>query len=145
MLDVAPTELLLVAAVALIVIGPKDLPNVMRTVGRWVGRARGVASHFRSGFDQMVRDAEMEEMEKRWAAENARIMREHPAPADVGALPAPLADDRAATESSDAPRAAPFDPGGPLDMEPPSTEPAPPAPTRTYGADERPVDQRPLP
>lgn len=77
MLDVAPTELLLVALVALVVIGPKDLPRVMRTVGYWVGRARGVARHFRSGFDEMVRQAELEEMEKKWAAENARIMAEH--------------------------------------------------------------------
>ena len=79
MLDVAPTELMLVALVALVVIGPKDLPKLMRTVGYWVGRARGVARHFRSGMDEMMRQAEIEEMEKRWAAENERIMREHPA------------------------------------------------------------------
>jgi sec-independent protein translocase protein TatB len=78
MFDVAPTELMLVALVALVVIGPKDLPKLMRTVGYWVGRARGVARHFRSGMDEMMRQAEIEEMEKRWAAENARIMREHP-------------------------------------------------------------------
>ncbi len=78
MFDIAPTELLLVAFVALVVIGPKDLPKAMRVVGYWVGRARGVARQFRSGFDQMVREAELEEMEKRWAAENERIMREHP-------------------------------------------------------------------
>lgn len=83
MFDVAPTELLIVAVVALVVIGPKDLPKTMRVVGRWVGKARGVARHFRSGFDAMVREAEMEEMEKRWAEENARIMREHPAEAVV--------------------------------------------------------------
>ncbi|MBB4618748.1 Sec-independent protein translocase protein TatB [Sphingomonas abaci] len=80
MFDIAPTELMLVAIVALVVIGPKDLPKAMRVVGYWVGRARGVARQFRSGFDQMVREAELEEMEKRWAAENERIMREHPAP-----------------------------------------------------------------
>jgi len=80
MFDIAPTELLLVAFVALVVIGPKDLPKAMRVVGYWVGRARGVARQFRSGFDTMVREAELEEMEKRWAAENERIMREHPAP-----------------------------------------------------------------
>jgi sec-independent protein translocase protein TatB len=72
------SELLLVALVALVVIGPKDLPKAMRVVGYWVGRARGVARQFRSGFDNMVREAELEEMEKRWAAENERIMREHP-------------------------------------------------------------------
>lgn len=79
MFDIAPSELMLVAIVALVVIGPKDLPRAMRFVGQWVGRARGVARHFRSGFDEMIRQAELEEMEKKWAAENARIMAEHPA------------------------------------------------------------------
>ena len=78
MFDIAPTELLIVALVALVVIGPKDLPRVMRTVGQWVGRARGMARHFRSGIDTMMREAELEEMEKRWKEENERIMREHP-------------------------------------------------------------------
>lgn len=94
MFDVAPTELLLVAAVALLVIGPKDLPKAMRFVGYWVGKARGVARQFRSGFDEMVREAEFDEMQKKWAAENERIISEHP----QAALPAP--DD---TADSDAP------------------------------------------
>lgn len=78
MFDIAPTELMLVGIVALLVIGPKDLPKAMRFVGYWVGRARGVARQFRSGFDSMMREAELQEMEKKWAEENARIMREHP-------------------------------------------------------------------
>lgn len=78
MLGIDTSELLLVALVALVVIGPKDLPKAMRVVGYWVGRARGVARQFRSGFDTMIREAELEEMEKKWAEENARIMREHP-------------------------------------------------------------------
>ena len=88
MLDFNPSELLLVAVVALVVIGPKDLPKALRVVGHWVGKARGVARQFRSGFDSMVREAELEEMEKKWAEENARIMREHPATADVVDTPA---------------------------------------------------------
>jgi sec-independent protein translocase protein TatB len=79
MFDIAPTEMLIVLVVALVIIGPKDLPKVMRTVGQWVGRARGMARHFRSGIDTMIREAELEEMEKQWQAENERIMREHPA------------------------------------------------------------------
>lgn len=87
MFDVAPTELLLVAFVALLVIGPKDLPKAMRFVGQWVGRARGMARQFRSGFDNMVREAELEELEKSWAAENERIMREHPSSDDESSRP----------------------------------------------------------
>ena len=78
MFDIGYSELLLIAVVALVVIGPKDLPNVMRTVGKWVGKARGMARHFRSGIDTMMREAELEEMEKKWREDNERIMREHP-------------------------------------------------------------------
>jgi sec-independent protein translocase protein TatB len=80
MLDFNLSEMAVVAVIALLVIGPKDLPKAMRVVGHWVGRARGVARQFRSGFDTMVREAELAEMEKKWAAENERIMREHPTP-----------------------------------------------------------------
>ncbi|MEG3093417.1 Sec-independent protein translocase protein TatB [Sphingomonas sp. PB1R3] len=79
MFNIDSSEFLLVAIVALVVIGPKDLPKAMRVVGYWVGKARGVTRQFRQGFDNMVREAELEEMEKRWAAENERIMREHAA------------------------------------------------------------------
>ena len=78
MFDIGYSELLLIAVVALIVIGPKDLPRVMRTVGHWVGRARGMARHFRSGIDTMMRESELEEMEKKWREENERILRDHP-------------------------------------------------------------------
>lgn len=95
MFDIAPSEFLLVAFVALVVIGPKDLPKAMRVVGYWVGRARAVGRQFRAGFDEMVREAELEEMEKKWKAENERIMREHPA------IPPPAAatDDVAAADA----------------------------------------------
>jgi sec-independent protein translocase protein TatB len=79
MFDIASSEFLLVMLVALLVIGPKDLPKVLRVVGKWVGKARGVAAQFRSGFDEMVRQSELEELEKKWKAENDRIMSEHPA------------------------------------------------------------------
>ncbi len=88
MLDFNAPEFLVVAIVALLVIGPKDLPKAMRFAGKWFGKARGVARQFRAGFDNMVREAELAEMEKQWAAENARIMAEHP-PAQ---LPAPEAE-----------------------------------------------------
>lgn len=78
MFDIASSEFMLVVLVALLVIGPKDLPKVLRVVGKWVGKARGVAAQFRSGFDEMVRQSELEEMEKKWQAENDRIMRDYP-------------------------------------------------------------------
>lgn len=89
MFDVAPSELLLIAFVALVVIGPKDLPKAMRVVGYWVGKGRGVMRQVRSGFDTMMREAELKELEEKWAAENARIMREHPMTPQM--LPEPMA------------------------------------------------------
>ncbi|HEU4961716.1 MAG TPA: Sec-independent protein translocase protein TatB [Sphingomonas sp.] len=78
MFDIGSPELLLVAVVAIVVIGPKDLPKAMRVVGYWVGKARGTMRQFRAGFDAMVREAELAEMEKKWAEENKRIMAAHP-------------------------------------------------------------------
>ena len=82
MFGVDSTEFLILAAVALVVIGPKDLPKLMRTLGYWVGRARGMARHFTSGIETMMREAELEEMEKKWREENERIMQLHPPGAD---------------------------------------------------------------
>jgi len=127
--DVASTELLLLGAVAVAVIPPKDLPRAMRFAGQWIGKARGMARHFRSGLDEMIRQAELEEIEKKWREENERIMREHPlydaiehpaeepamtalaapaepAPAEVAAVPA-------ATETELSPRASESDPASP--------------------------------
>ncbi|HZC38339.1 MAG TPA: Sec-independent protein translocase protein TatB [Sphingomicrobium sp.] len=71
-------EIAIIAVLALIFIGPKELPKVMRTVGYWVGRVRGMARHFTAGLEDMVRQAELEEMEKKWREENERIMQIHP-------------------------------------------------------------------
>lgn len=55
-------ELVLVAVVALIVVGPKDLPKLMRSAGKLVAKARRLAGEFTSAFDQMAREADMEEL-----------------------------------------------------------------------------------
>lgn len=75
MFDVGAGELLVILIVAVLVIGPKDMPLAMRTAGRWIGKMRRVSSHFRSGIDAMVREAELEDMEKKWKAQNEEIMR----------------------------------------------------------------------
>lgn len=103
MFDVAPTELLLVVVVALVVIGPKDLPKAMRFVGKWMGKARGMARHFRSGLDTMMREAELEELEKQWRAQNEAIMREFPRIDGDGAVVNPDPDQAAAATKPEAP------------------------------------------
>jgi sec-independent protein translocase protein TatB len=135
MLDIAPSELLAVAVIALLVIGPKDLPRVMRVVGQWVGKARGMARHFRSGFDNMIREAELEEMEKKWKEENERIMQAYPSTALIENVSSPAADASAA--SGTAPAALP---GGMSEQSKPSTsEPGLPFPETAAHTPERPV------
>ena len=75
MFGIDSSEFLLVALVALLVIGPKDLPRVMRQVGQWMAKGRAMTRHVRSGFDTMMREAELEEMQKAWAAQNDAIMK----------------------------------------------------------------------
>ena len=74
MFDIGASELLVIAIVAILVIGPKDMPMALRTAGRWIGKIRRVSSHFRSGIDAMIREAELEDMEKKWKAQNEAIM-----------------------------------------------------------------------
>lgn len=61
---VGGTELVVIAIVALIVVGPRDLPMLMRKVGQWIGRARGMAAEFRASFDEMARQSELDELRR---------------------------------------------------------------------------------
>jgi len=76
--DIGASELLLIVIVAVVVIGPKDLPLALRTAGRWIGKVRRVSGHFRAGVETMIREAELAEMEQKWREQNEAIMREHP-------------------------------------------------------------------
>lgn len=78
MFDIGAAELLVIVVVAILVIGPKDMPKAMRTAGRWIGKLRRMSSHFRSGLDEMVRQAEIEEMEEKWSQRNKEIMAKYP-------------------------------------------------------------------
>ncbi|MGR4866440.1 Sec-independent protein translocase protein TatB [Caulobacter sp. LARHSG274] len=62
--DIGGSELLVLAIVALIVVGPKDLPVLLRKIGQFVGKMRGMASEFRASFDEMARQSELDELRK---------------------------------------------------------------------------------
>ena len=128
MFGVDTTELLLIAVAALIFIGPKDLPKAMRAVGYWVGRVRGMARHFTSGIENMMREAELEEMERKWREENERIMRLHPAdgeypdpPPPPPGAPRPLSP-RTTPAPSGTPRTGPRPPTSTPETRPSSNE-----------------------
>jgi sec-independent protein translocase protein TatB len=59
MLDIAWPELIVIGAVALVAIGPKDLPKVMRVAGQWAGKARNAARELQRSFDQLTYEAEV--------------------------------------------------------------------------------------
>lgn len=81
MFDIGADELLLTAVVAIVVIGPKDMPRALRTLGKWVAKMRRMSTAFRSGIENVIREAELEEMEQEWRKQNAAIMSAHPADA----------------------------------------------------------------
>src|ERR1700760_5140095 len=58
------SHILVLLIVALVVIGPKDLPRLMRIIGQWTGKARAMANEFRKSFDDMARQAELDELRK---------------------------------------------------------------------------------
>ncbi len=62
--EVGVPELLVIAAIALIVVGPKDLPVLLRKVGRFVAHMRGMAAEFRASFDELARQSELDELRK---------------------------------------------------------------------------------
>ena len=64
MFDIGWSEFVLIAVVALIAIGPKELPGVLRTLGQWMGKARKMASEFQSQFQEAMREAEMADLKK---------------------------------------------------------------------------------
>lgn len=109
MFDVGFDEMLVIAIVAIIVIGPKDLPLALRTIGRWVAKMRRVSGHFRSGIETMIREAELEEMEKKWREQNEAIVSAHPHPAveaasAEAALPPPASNSEAPARQAESRR-----------------------------------------
>jgi sec-independent protein translocase protein TatB len=64
MLDLSWGEIVLIGAVAVIFIGPKELPNAVRTMGKFMGKARTMAREFQNNVDDMIREADLEEVKK---------------------------------------------------------------------------------
>ncbi len=64
MFDIGWSEFVVIAVVALIAIGPKELPSVLRTIGQWMGKARRMAAEFQGQFQEAMREAEMADLKK---------------------------------------------------------------------------------
>lgn len=107
-------HIILLLVVALVVVGPKDLPRLMNMMGRWAGKARAMANEFRKSFDEMARQAELDELRKEIddlkknnpvsgiAQAMNEVQSEIDRPVDVAEAPAPV-------EGSSEPRAGEFE------------------------------------
>jgi sec-independent protein translocase protein TatB len=107
MFDISWSHLMVVLVVAIVVIGPKDLPRVLRAVGRWSGQVKRMARDFQNQFNEALREAELDSLKKdvediakidpmadvhnEMAKTNAEIMTELNKPAVDPAAPAPVA------------------------------------------------------
>lgn len=86
--QVGGLEWLVIGMLALIVIGPKDLPGLLRTLGQWTAKLRGMANEFRTSFDEMARQSELDDLRKE--VEQMRLsqsMREMQASLDASVAP----------------------------------------------------------
>lgn len=64
MFDIGWTEITIIVIVAIIVVGPKDLPRVLRTVGQWVGKAKAMTREFRGHIDDMIEETDLADIKK---------------------------------------------------------------------------------
>ena len=126
MFDMGWSELLLVAVLAIVFVGPKDLPRVMRTVGQYAAKMRAMVREFQNSFEDLARESELEELRKQVAEMRETAMK-------------PLADlQRSASISSDQLNAA----ATPEPTEAPAAEPAK-IDEKPAVYDERPEDKGP--
>lgn len=78
MFDLSIWEIAVIGVVAVLVIGPKELPRALMTAGKWMRKFRSVTGSLRNGLDNMIRETEMKELEEKWAKQNKQIMADHP-------------------------------------------------------------------
>jgi sec-independent protein translocase protein TatB len=124
MLDFSWGELLVIGVVALIVIGPKELPSVLRTVGQWVAKIRRMAGEFQSQFQEAMREAEMADLKKHVdeLSDTARGLTRYDPLKELETMSGVSATDVSSPPSSPPPSS------------PPSPSPAPPSPEVTSSA-----------
>jgi sec-independent protein translocase protein TatB len=132
MFDIGWSELVVIAVVALIAIGPKELPGVLRMVGQWMGKARKMAAEFQGQFQEAMREAEMADLKKSFdevkeAASGftggnlmTSLQKDVGAALRIDDIDKPAVSETAATSETDTPAIEP--PVTPTTPEPPTPE-----------------------
>src|ERR1700761_2373108 len=127
MFDLSWSHIVIVLVVALVVIGRKDLPRAARTAGRWVGKARAMAGEFRKSFDEMARQAELDDLRAELAALREQRPYTPPQPAPETIVPHDMMSAGPAASEPSAPLPEPETaPAEPASPEPASPDPAQP-------------------
>lgn len=119
MFDIGWSELVVIGVVALIAIGPKELPGVLRMIGQWMGKLRRMASEFQGQFNEAMREAEMDDLKKQVDELNAKAT-------GFGANFDPLGDVSKNFDDPFADKPKPADDTSATDAA--TSEPSPPAP-----------------
>lgn len=116
MFDLSWSHILIFLVVALVVVGPKDMPRLLRIAGQWLGKARSMANEFRQSFDEMARQSELDDLR----AEIENLRRERPLSELENEMNKPV---EAAPLMR--PTNAPLDPGPAMDIHNHAVEDAP--------------------
>ncbi|HUF57397.1 MAG TPA: Sec-independent protein translocase protein TatB [Thermohalobaculum sp.] len=126
MLDIGWTELMVIGVIALLVVGPKELPRLLRTVGQFVGKARGMARDFQRSMEDAAREADLKELTdlKRDVDKMSRVSFQEQAKRSASSLTSP------AKKTAPTPGAAEAKAGPPAESPaaPPAEAESPPAP-----------------
>jgi len=119
-------EIILLGVLALVVVGPKDLPLLLRKLGRWTAKLRGMANEFRSGFDELARQAELDELKK-----EVQALRNTTSLTEIGRelnKPLPTLEDYAGISRPPPPLPAPVADSAPVEPPAPAGDAATPEP-----------------
>lgn len=142
-------EIVLLGVLALVVIGPKDLPLMLRKLGRWTAKLRGMAQEFRTGFDELARQAELDELKR-----EVEALRRTTSLHEIGrelSKPLPTLEDYAGVKSPQKPAPALETPEGDAPKaeetagQAPTNDAAEPAPEQEAVGEERPPVARSAP
>jgi sec-independent protein translocase protein TatB len=122
MFDIGWSELVVIGVVALIAIGPKELPGVLRSVGQWVGKLKRMASDFQGQFQEAMREADVADLKKQFddassAATNFTTGFDNPIESAKSQIESTFKDDAGTTPAAE--------PAGMADIPPPPDIPAP--------------------
>jgi sec-independent protein translocase protein TatB len=146
MFDLSWSEIMVIAVAAIIFIGPKELPTFLRLIGRWTAKARAMAREFQGHVDDMVREAELDEVRQQVEKAGSEISRDIEKTVDpkgevTSALAAPELSgsplDPTPPAAAELPAPSP-EPQPPL-QPPPAPEPAPEAPQTATSAPHKPA------